>query len=151
MFNNTHNQGNITLQSLTFSYTSNLITFERTNVIYTNERTLSLLTHVYSLTNVIFFLSFFSSLPSPSSSLVDMLFPSKGLPHGTVFLPVSKANTINRKKRWILSFPLCGKVYVNQGAERALIRKGSLFAAGIKRIQGTFFSSTSCVCSCVVG
>jgi glutamate 5-kinase len=57
---------------------------------------------------------------------------------GTVFWPC--ANKMENKKRWIaFSSSICGKIYVDEGAARALVKQGkSLLPSGITRIEGSF-------------
>ncbi|MDD4238092.1 MAG: glutamate 5-kinase [Desulfotomaculaceae bacterium] len=61
-----------------------------------------------------------------------------GDPVGTVFWPC--ANKMENKKRWIaFSSSICGKIYVDEGAARALIKQGkSLLPSGITRVEGSF-------------
>ncbi len=59
--------------------------------------------------------------------------------HGTVFLPARPASSSRR--RWLaLGFPARGGLVIDDGAYAALQRGGSLLAAGIVDVQGTFES-----------
>ncbi len=57
---------------------------------------------------------------------------------GTVFWPC--ANKMENKKRWIaFSSSICGKIFVDEGAARALVKQGkSLLPSGITRVEGSF-------------
>lgn len=57
---------------------------------------------------------------------------------GTVFWPC--ANKMQNKKRWIaFSSSICGKIFVDEGAARALVRYGkSLLPSGITGVEGSF-------------
>ncbi|KAK2078142.1 hypothetical protein QBZ16_004010 [Prototheca wickerhamii] len=55
---------------------------------------------------------------------------------GTVFNPLS--DSLKGRKRWILSVPTKGEVWVDDGAARALKKHASLFAAGVTEVKGTF-------------
>ncbi|HBC91431.1 MAG TPA: glutamate 5-kinase, partial [Pelotomaculum sp.] len=57
---------------------------------------------------------------------------------GTVFWPC--ANKMENKKRWIaFSASICGKIFVDEGAARALVKQGkSLLPSGITRVEGPF-------------
>lgn len=57
---------------------------------------------------------------------------------GTVFWPL--ANKLENKKRWIAySSAVCGKIKIDEGAARALVKQGkSLLPSGITGVQGTF-------------
>jgi glutamate 5-kinase len=57
---------------------------------------------------------------------------------GTVFWP--STNKMENKKRWIaFSSSICGKVYVDEGAARALVKEGkSLLPSGITGVEGSF-------------
>jgi len=60
--------------------------------------------------------------------------------HGTIFL--KKDTPMNAKKHWMMhTIPSAGKVYIDAGAEKAVVEKGaSLLPSGIVRITGTFDS-----------
>jgi glutamate 5-kinase len=59
--------------------------------------------------------------------------------HGTVFLPARPASS--SRQRWLsLGFPARGGLVIDDGACAALQRGGSLLAAGIVDVQGTFDS-----------
>ncbi|TEB16447.1 Glutamate 5-kinase [Pelotomaculum sp. FP] len=57
---------------------------------------------------------------------------------GTVFWPC--ANKMENKKRWIaFSSSICGKIFVDEGAARVLVKQGkSLLPSGITRVEGSF-------------
>lgn len=57
---------------------------------------------------------------------------------GTVFWP--SANKLENKKRWIAySSAICGKIFIDDGAARALARQGkSLLPSGVTGVDGTF-------------
>lgn len=57
---------------------------------------------------------------------------------GTVFWPC--ANKMENKKRWIaFSSSICGKIFVDEGAVRALVKQGkSLLPSGITSVEGCF-------------
>lgn len=57
---------------------------------------------------------------------------------GTVFWPC--ANKMQNKKRWIaFSSSICGKIFVDDGAARALVKLGkSLLPSGITGVEGSF-------------
>ena len=56
---------------------------------------------------------------------------------GTVFHPVP--SPVRGRKRWILSMPVRGEVWLDAGAERAVRdRKKSLFSAGVRSASGDF-------------
>ena len=52
--------------------------------------------------------------------------------------PPYKNNLHRGRKRWILSVPTKGEVWVDDGAARALKKHASLFAAGVTEVKGTF-------------
>ncbi|KFM28197.1 Glutamate 5-kinase [Auxenochlorella protothecoides] len=55
---------------------------------------------------------------------------------GTVFHPIS--DPLKGRKRWILSVPSKGEIWVDDGAARAIKKHASLFAAGITKVVGEF-------------
>ncbi|NPV39606.1 MAG: glutamate 5-kinase [Brevinematales bacterium] len=55
---------------------------------------------------------------------------------GTIFLPSARA--ISRRKRWISAKRIKGKIYVDNGAKRALLAHKSLLAAGVTGVEGSF-------------
>ena len=61
-----------------------------------------------------------------------------GEPAGTVFWPC--ANKMDNKKRWIaFNSSVCGRLHVDEGAARALLKNGkSLLPSGITRVEGNF-------------
>ena len=55
----------------------------------------------------------------------------------THFIP--KISSLDARKKWIISsLSSSGKIYIDQGAARALDKGKSLLAAGIDRVEGTF-------------
>jgi glutamate 5-kinase len=70
------------------------------------------------------------------ASIIQQIFNGEDV--GTVFLP--DHGKIESKKRWLSSFAKSvGTVYVDDGAARALQKKGSsLLPSGITRVSGTF-------------
>jgi glutamate 5-kinase len=73
---------------------------------------------------------------SKEKDIVRKIF--SGEPAGTVFWPC--ANKMENKKRWIaFNSSVCGEVYVDEGAARALVKNGkSLLPSGITRVEGHF-------------
>jgi len=62
----------------------------------------------------------------------------EGKEEGTTFLPLSKVE--KAKKRWIaFSKKVKGKIFIDEGAKKALIEKGkSLLSCGIIKVEGEF-------------
>ena len=55
----------------------------------------------------------------------------------TCFLP--KISTLDARKKWIISsLNSSGKIYIDGGAAKALLKGKSLLAAGIKKVSGEF-------------
>jgi len=55
----------------------------------------------------------------------------------TCFVP--KISTLDARKKWIISsLSSSGKIHIDEGAAKALLRGKSLLAAGIKKISGEF-------------
>jgi len=55
----------------------------------------------------------------------------------TCFIP--KISTLDARKKWIISsLSSSGKIYIDEGAAKALLRGKSLLAAGIKKVSGEF-------------
>ena len=55
----------------------------------------------------------------------------------TCFVP--KISTLDARKKWIISsLSSSGKIYIDDGAAKALLRGKSLLAAGIKKVSGEF-------------
>lgn len=50
----------------------------------------------------------------------------------------STAKTRRGRKRWILSVPAKGEIWVDDGAGRAVKRHASLFAVGVVKVTGSF-------------
>eukprot|EP01069_Polyplicarium_translucidae_P004958 Polyplicarium_translucidae@DN2694_c0_g1_i2.p2 len=65
---------------------------------------------------------------------------ANALPYvGTVFCGNPVSQHLQDQRRWILSLPVRGKLFVDSGAAQAVIvRKKSLFAAGVVRVEGDF-------------
>jgi glutamate 5-kinase len=64
--------------------------------------------------------------------------------HGTMFLPTDRLRSSRR--RWLaLGFPARGALVIDDGARAALQRGGSLLAAGVVQIEGTFESGEAVV------
>lgn len=59
-----------------------------------------------------------------------------GLSFGTLFLPLE--TPLRGRKRWILGMPSRGQIHLDEGASRAILKRKSLFPAGIKMVQGSF-------------
>jgi len=55
---------------------------------------------------------------------------------GTLFLP--PANIIHGRKRWILSMPARGRIVLDDGAVRAVMRHKNVFASGLLEVVGKF-------------
>eukprot|EP00871_Galdieria_phlegrea_P006047 jgi/Galph1/92/GphlegSOOS_G4834.1 len=80
-------------------------------------------------------------------NILNFVLPNRDKAIGTVFLPQKKVIRGGRK-RWIAhGLKPCGTIYVDDGAERAILRKKSLFAAGITKIEGEF-DAEACVHVC---
>ncbi len=65
---------------------------------------------------------------------------------GTVFWPAG--NKLENRKRWIAySAAVCGKIYVDQGAAAAMMRRGkSLLPSGVRAVEGLFeMGATVCI------
>ncbi|KAK3250941.1 hypothetical protein CYMTET_39702 [Cymbomonas tetramitiformis] len=59
-----------------------------------------------------------------------------GLSFGTLFLPLE--NPLRGRKRWILGMPSRGQIHLDEGASRAILKRKSLFPAGVRLVQGSF-------------
>jgi len=55
---------------------------------------------------------------------------------GTLFLPPT--NIIHGRKRWILSMPARGRIVLDDGAVRAVMRHKNVFASGLLEVVGKF-------------
>ena len=76
--------------------------------------------------------------PRPLSRLLE------GDRHGTLFLP--EHDLPSSRRRWLaLGFPARGALVIDDGARAALQRGGSLLAAGVVEIEGTFESGEAVV------
>ena len=53
-------------------------------------------------------------------------------------------STMTHQRRWLLSLPTKGTLWIDNGASKAILNKKSLFAAGIKSVDG-FFHAGECV------
>ena len=76
--------------------------------------------------------------PYSISRILEMLEEKKDYSIGTTFLPVK--NSLSKRKHWLLYNPsICGKITVDEGAERALMEKGkSLLPGGVTSVSGSF-------------
>ena len=55
----------------------------------------------------------------------------------TCFIP--KISTLDARKKWIISsLSSSGKIHIDEGAAKALLKGKSLLAAGIKKVSGKF-------------
>ncbi|KAK4523199.1 hypothetical protein GAYE_PCTG44G1091 [Galdieria yellowstonensis] len=80
-------------------------------------------------------------------NILNFVLPNKVKAIGTVFLPQKKVIRGGRK-RWIAhGLKPSGTIYVDDGAEKAILRKKSLFAAGITKVEGDF-DAEACVHVC---
>ncbi len=67
-----------------------------------------------------------------------------GEQHGTMFLP--ERRPLSSRRRWLaLDFPVRGALVIDDGARDAIRRGGSLLAAGVVEVQGTFESGEAVV------
>ncbi|KAH8741033.1 hypothetical protein FG386_002579 [Cryptosporidium ryanae] len=58
---------------------------------------------------------------------------------GTIFTKQQLSQTMKNHKRWILSLPVCGKLFLDKGAIKSVVNdSNSLFCAGITYIKGKF-------------
>ncbi|KAK6591056.1 hypothetical protein RS030_111776 [Cryptosporidium xiaoi] len=58
---------------------------------------------------------------------------------GTIFTKQLLSQTMKNHKRWILSLPVCGKLFLDRGAIKSVVNDStSLFCAGITYIKGKF-------------
>lgn len=86
-------------------------------------------------------------------ALVNGCFPHRVLAYlrddgervGTYFVPHQVSQTIRDQRRWILSLPIQGTIFVDAGAARAVSQRKSLFASGILSVEGTFFAGEACL------
>ena len=66
--------------------------------------------------------------------LFDQMIRNKAY---TCFVP--KISTLDARKKWIISsLSSSGKIYIDEGAAKALLRGKSLLAAGIIKVSGEF-------------
>eukprot|EP00871_Galdieria_phlegrea_P000854 jgi/Galph1/176/GphlegSOOS_G4965.1 len=73
-------------------------------------------------------------------NMLNFVLPQRQKGVGTVFLPQKKVIKGGRK-RWIAhGLKPSGTIFIDAGAERAIHNKKSLFAAGVKRVEGEFDS-----------
>eukprot|EP00004_Rigifila_ramosa_P023961 TRINITY_DN6824_c1_g1_i2.p1 TRINITY_DN6824_c1_g1~~TRINITY_DN6824_c1_g1_i2.p1 ORF type:complete len:159 (+),score=49.53 TRINITY_DN6824_c1_g1_i2:98-574(+) len=75
------------------------------------------------------------TLGSSPETVIDIL---EGKLIGTTFIPKSLPTRWGARKRWVLSLPPRGMIYVDDGAARAITKSKSLFAAGITKVEGEF-------------
>ena len=71
-----------------------------------------------------------------------------GEPLGTVILPLPQPAQARGRKRWILGVPAKGEVWLDRGAQKALLKKKSVFGAGIVRVAGEPFDACEGVMLC---
>lgn len=58
---------------------------------------------------------------------------------GTIFAAKERAQKLHDRRRWVLSLPVHGRLYVDKGAADAIVNgKKSLLAVGIRRVVGQF-------------
>eukprot|EP01066_Platyproteum_vivax_P009523 Platyproteum_vivax@DN4197_c0_g1_i4.p1 len=58
---------------------------------------------------------------------------------GTIFRASANTQSIRHQRRWVLSLPIAGKLFIDKGAARAVtLNKKSLLAAGIVAVEGDF-------------
>ena len=72
----------------------------------------------------------------------------KGERLGTVILPLPQSAQARGRKRWILGVPAKGEVWLDRGAQKALLKKKSVFAAGVVRVTGEPFDAVEGVMLC---
>lgn len=75
-------------------------------------------------------------LHAQSTAVIPDIIARKRVPHGTLF----HANKVplRGRKKWIRALKSLGTLYVDDGAVKALVRRKSLFAAGVTRMTGSF-------------
>ncbi|ETN99562.1 glutamate 5-kinase, partial [Reticulomyxa filosa] len=57
---------------------------------------------------------------------------------GTLFVPINTDKKLAARQRWLLGLSNKGKIYLDAGAVGALLERKSLFAVGVKHIEGSF-------------
>ncbi|KAL7067718.1 glutamate 5-kinase family protein [Cryptosporidium serpentis] len=58
---------------------------------------------------------------------------------GTIFVRQVLMQTMRNQRRWIMSLPVHGRLYLDEGAVKSVVKDlTSLFCAGVKRIDGHF-------------
>lgn len=58
---------------------------------------------------------------------------------GTIFAAKERTQKLHDRRRWVLSLPVHGRLYVDKGAADAIVNgKKSLLAVGIRRVVGQF-------------
>eukprot|EP00397_Hematodinium_sp_SG-2012_P041214 GEMP01045339.1.p1 GENE.GEMP01045339.1~~GEMP01045339.1.p1 ORF type:complete len:278 (+),score=51.22 GEMP01045339.1:387-1220(+) len=64
---------------------------------------------------------------------------------GTYFVPLEVTQTMRDQRRWILSLSIRGTLLVDEGAAQAVAKKKSLFASGIRFVEGSFSAGEACL------
>ena len=59
-------------------------------------------------------------------------------------------STMTDQRRWLIALPSRGTIWIDAGASRALMKKKSLLAAGVKQVDGSFLAD-ECVVVAAVG
>jgi len=57
---------------------------------------------------------------------------------GTLFVPINGVKKLAARQRWLLGLSSKGKIYLDCGAVSALFERKSLFAVGVKKLEGNF-------------
>jgi len=57
---------------------------------------------------------------------------------GTLFVPTHGVKKLAARQRWLLGLSSKGKIYLDSGAVGALLERKSLFAVGVKKLEGNF-------------
>merc|ERR1719316_1116132 len=72
--------------------------------------------------------------------------PEEGNAEGTYFEAMHVSQTMRDQRRWILSLPVNGDVFLDEGAVNAVQKKGNLLAVGVKDVKTTSgFLSGDCI------
>jgi len=86
------------------------------------------------------------------SKIVDVVTlwkEKQAVESGTLFIPINGVKKLAARQRWLLGLSSKGKIYLDSGAIIALLERKSLFAVGVKKIEGNFGRNdivTLCVC-----
>ncbi|CEM15971.1 unnamed protein product [Vitrella brassicaformis CCMP3155] len=63
---------------------------------------------------------------------------------GTIFRAAECSQSIRLSRRWILTLPVSGTIYIDDGAAKAvLLQHKSLLAVGVQKVEGRFISMES--------